>query len=114
MSFKEKHKLYQRKKESKRILNKYPDRIPVVAELSEKSTLPKLSKTKYLVPNELTMGEFKFVIRKRIQIDSELSLFMFVNNTLPTQIATMKELYEQHHDVDGFLYITVSEENTFG
>lgn len=65
MKFKAEHKLDQRKTESLRILQKYPDRIPVICEKSDKSSIQDIDKKKYLVPQDLTCGQFLYVIRKR-------------------------------------------------
>jgi len=40
--------------------------------------------------------------------------FIFVNNTLPASAAVMSQIYKEHKDEDGFLYMTYSGESTFG
>jgi GABA(A) receptor-associated protein len=47
-----------------RIRAKYPDRIPVICEKALKSNLEDIDKKKYLVPSDLTVGQFVYVIRK--------------------------------------------------
>ena len=109
---------------------------------------------RYLVPADLTVGQFVYVIRKRIKVSPEKAIFMFVKNVLPPTgtmhspfailtalvpsmdlsacvelrehwqrpltcallcaAALMSDVYEDHKDEDGFLYITYSGENTFG
>ena len=44
---------------------------------------------RYLVPADLTVGQFVYVIRKRIKVSSEEAIFMFVKNTLPPTGETM-------------------------
>lgn len=39
---------------------------------------------RYLVPSDLTVGQFVYVIRKRIKLEPEKAIFIFVNNTLPS------------------------------
>ncbi len=134
-----------------------------------------INNCRYLVPADLTVGQFVYVIRKRIRVSPEKAIFMFVKNVLPptgapttpqpvmhilflTSRATsvssgvisglrmqtlkglphadasdfhrvyylcvtcmvlraaalMSDVYEDHKDEDGFLYITYSGENTFG
>jgi GABA(A) receptor-associated protein len=119
--FKESHSFEKRSTESLRIRSKYPDRIPVICDFKDEvlalidNATPKV---KYLVPNELTIGQFVYVIRKRLGIDSINSaqaLFLFVNDSiLPPTSATVSSVYAQHKDLDGFLYITVATEKTFG
>lgn len=104
----------KRKMESARILKKFPDRIPVICERAEKSDLQTIDKRKYLVPSDLTVGQFVYVIRKRIQLPPEKAIFIFINDILPPTAALMSSIYEEHKDKDGFLYVLYSGENTFG
>ena len=112
---------------------------------------------KFLVPADLTIGQFMYVIRKvrprlrafepsgsverereresrhshrrsplslrpllcrvsqRIKLAPEQAIFLFVSGgTLPPSVATLQSVYDQHHDEDGFLYMTYSGENFFG
>ncbi|KAL5163630.1 Autophagy-related protein 8C [Glycine soja] len=69
---------------------------------------------RYLVPADLTVGQFVYVVRKRIKVSAEKAIFVFVNNTLPPTAALMSSIYEENKDDDGFLYMTYSGENTFG
>jgi len=113
-SFKQEHDLEKRKAEAARIRDKYPDRIPVIVEKAERSDIPNIDKKKYLVPADLTVGQFVYVIRKRIKLSAEKAIFIFVNNVLPPTAAIMSSIYDEHKDEDGFLYVTYSGENTFG
>ena len=111
--------LEERKQKSHKMTVSYPDRIPVIVEMSASSAsyqsyIAASHKVKYLVPYELTMGQFIFVIRKRISLSSDKALFVFCNNSLPTTGSLMRELYSSHGDSDGFLYMTYCGENTFG
>merc|ERR1712137_1130015 len=93
--FKDEHPFEKRKAEAERIRQKYADRIPVICEKVEKSDIATIDKKKYLVPADLTVGQFVYVV-------------------LPPTAALMSSIYEEHKDEDGFLYITYSGENTFG
>ena len=105
----------KRTKDSENIRAKYPDRVPCIVERSGKSkNLPVLDKKKYLVPNDLTFGQFIYVIRKRINIKSDQALFLFIDNTLPPSNCLMSSLYNEYKDATGFLMITYAAENTFG
>lgn len=66
------------------------------------------------MPVDLTVGQFVYVIRKRIKLPSEKAIFIFVNDILPPTAALISTIYEEHKDEDGFLYILYSGENTFG
>ncbi|XP_062091579.1 autophagy-related protein 8f [Humulus lupulus] len=112
--FKQEHNFEKRRAEAARIREKYPDRIPVIVEKAEKSEIPNIDKKKYLVPADLTVGQFVYVIRKRIKLSAEKAIFIFVDNVLPPTGGLMSTIYEEKKDDDGFLYVTYSGENTFG
>ena len=104
----------KRKAESQRLLEKYTTRVPVVVTKCTKSTIDDIDKKKYLVPCDQTVGQMVYVIRRRIKLDQQKAIFVFINNVLPPTSALMSEMYNQHKHEDGFLYITYSGENTFG
>ncbi|CAH1760537.1 13742_t:CDS:2 [Entrophospora sp. SA101] len=108
--FKDEHPFEKRKAEADRIRQKYPDRIPVICEKVEKSDIATIDKKKYLVPADLTVGQFVYVIRKRIKLSPEKAIFIFVDEVLPPTAALMSSIYEEHKDDDGFLYITACVE----
>lgn len=112
--FKEDYPFDARKTEADRIRQKYSGRIPVICEKSDRSDIPSIDKRKYLVPADLTVGQFVYVVRKRIKLEPEKAIFIFVNDMLPPTSALMSTIYEEHKDKDGFLYVTYSGENTFG
>jgi GABA(A) receptor-associated protein len=131
--FKEEKSFERRREEGERIRRKYPDRVPVsfhkidkfrfkifilkkkvIVERAPKSRIADLDKKKYLVPNDLTVGQFYFLIRKRIQLRAEDALFFFVDNVVPPTSATMGALYQEHADEDRFLYIAYSDESVYG
>jgi len=106
--------LEQRKEEALSINAKYPGRVPIVVEHRPNCKLPTLDKKKFLVPKDLNMGQFIYIIRKRIKLQSERAIFVFINNTLPSSTATMGTIYDTHKDEDGFLYVNYDGESTFG
>jgi GABA(A) receptor-associated protein len=112
--FKEEKAFSSRREEGERIRRKYPDRVPIIVEKAPKSRISDLDKKKYLVPNDLTVGQFYFLIRKRIQLRAEDALFFFVNNQIPPTSATIGALYQEHVDEDKFLYIAYSDESVYG
>ncbi len=97
-----------------RIRSKYPDRIPVICEKASRSSIPDIDKKKYLVPSDLTVGHFVYVIRKRIKLPPEQAIFIFINGNIPANGVMMSAMFDEHADPDGFLYVTYSGENTFG
>ena len=79
----------------------------------EKSDIATIDKKKYLVPADLTVGQFVYVIRKRIKLSPEKAIFIFVDEVLPPTAALMSSIYEEHKDEDGFLYITYVRSDNF-
>ena len=69
---------------------------------------------KFLVPGDISLSQFTFVIRKRIAVSKEKAIFVFINDVLPSTHTLMSDIYEQYKDNDGFLYAVYSGENTFG
>ncbi|KAL7008725.1 ubiquitin-like protein atg8 [Cystobasidiomycetes sp. EMM_F5] len=112
--FKFEHPFEKRRAEADRIRQKYADRIPVICEKNERSDIATIDKKKYLVPSDLTVGQFVYVIRKRIKLEPEKAIYIFVEEILPPTASLMAAIYEEYRDEDGFLYITYSGENTFG
>jgi GABA(A) receptor-associated protein len=114
--FKSEKTFEQRKAECTRVREKYPDMIPVICERhTTSSTLPQSERRKYLVPLDITMGQFKYVIRKRIKMRPDEALFIFVDGSVlcPT-MTSVGEMYKEHRDEDGFMYLVYSGESTFG
>ena len=105
-----------RTKESSRLLEKYPERIPVIIERSENSKhLAMIDKNKFLVPTELKISQLLWVIRKRINITSVQTVFLLSESGKVFPAAEqILSVYENNKDPDGFLYLRYTNENTFG
>lgn len=86
----------------------------MICEKADRSDIPDIDKKKYLVPSDLTVGQFQYVIRKRIKLAPEKALFIFVSNSIPPTASLMSTVYEEQKDDDGFLYVQYSGESTFG
>ncbi len=103
--------------EALRVLNKYPDRIPIVVNRSYNASenTPYIDCQKFLVPEDLTIGQFMYVIRKRIKLAPHQAMFLFINETIPPIGSLISTVYEENKDEETlFLYVTYSLENTFG
>lgn len=116
ISFKNEFKFEDRIAEANRVLIKYPDRIPVICErsLTASKDCPFIDKRKYLVPRDLSIGQFLYIIRKRLKLPPEKAIFLFVNGLIPSTTQMIGEIYEYHRDPDLYLYITYAYENVFG
>jgi len=111
----------ERTLESSRIRSKYPDRVPIIVERDPRtSSVPELDKRKYLVPTDLTVGQFLYTLRKRIKLPPEQALFLFLvdhrngEQQLPPTAALLSEMDRRYTAKDGFLYVTYGGENVFG
>ncbi|KAI0984167.1 hypothetical protein GJ496_009606 [Pomphorhynchus laevis] len=100
--------------EAERIMKKFPDRVPVIVEKLPNSNIPKMDKKKFLVPADISVAQFMWIIRRRIVLSSEQAIFLFIDNSVPQASSTMGQLYSEFKNDDGFLYIAYSGENTFG
>ena len=71
------------------------ERIPIICEKCDKKNIsvPTLDKTKYLVPFDLTVGQFMFVLRKRMKLSPEQAIFLFVDGIIPSSNALVQDLY---------------------
>ena len=114
MSFKERYELHYRKEESNKIMNKYPSRIPIIVEKAKGCMLDDIDKKKYLAPKDLKVNQLLYVIRRRIKLGPEQSIFLLIGGELCSSNTSLVEVYEKHADKDGFLYIKYASENTFG
>ena len=114
MDFKTKNNFDQRYDESNKIMNKYPQRVPIIVEKCNKSTINDIDKNKYLVPKDLNMNQFIYIIRKRIKLDKSQCIFLMINDSVCPSNVPIGVVYEDHKDDDGFLYIKYTSENTFG
>lgn len=115
-SYKIKKSFKERILESTRIRAKYPDRVPIICEKSYRNdvSLPDLDKSKYLVPQDLSIGQFMYVIRKRLKLEQTEALYLFAGGHIVTGCNTCGMAYDDYKDSDGFLYLKYSKESTFG
>ncbi|XP_077522345.1 microtubule-associated protein 1 light chain 3 gamma-like isoform X3 [Amblyomma americanum] len=115
-SFKEQRSLASRKEEVTNIRQRFPSKIPVIVErYAKEKNLPLLDKTKFLVPQELTMSQFVSIVRNRLQISACQSFYLLVDNKSMANLSkTLSDVYADWHDEDGFLYITYASQEMFG
>jgi len=111
-------------KESKRVLAKHTDKVPVIIEPAN-GNQPKLqSGAKHLVPASMTMqGLLVFVRRGLPDLPAQEALSLFIESQsangkleaiLVPMSSTVGTVYNTRRSEDGFLYIVYSLENTFG
>jgi GABA(A) receptor-associated protein len=96
------------------LLQKYPDKIPVIVTRVDKN-VPELKPSKFIVPDQLTVGQFLYTLRTRILLRPEQALFIFFNNEMACSTDTMRVVYNKHRNKeDNMLYAMYGTESTFG
>ncbi|KAG4098330.1 autophagy 8 [Neocallimastix lanati (nom. inval.)] len=114
MSYQKQHSFEKRQMKSKQLSEKYPDKIPCIVEKVKNSEIMDIEDNKFLIPNTYTFGQFKYIIRKRIKLQKEEALYIFIGEIMPNDTEIMSSIYEKYKNEDGFLYITYGGESTFG
>lgn len=104
------------KKSVVKIREKYPDRVPIFVLRSKNDRiLPKINMNKFVVPSQITIGDLLNVVRKRIDLGPETSMFFFINEKiLVCGSDRVGQLYEEHKNEDDLLLLYYCGENTFG
>ena len=114
-TFKSETPFEKRRELCTRIKTQYKDRVPVIVEVANNVQLT-LSRKKFLAPSDISVGGFLGEIRKQASIRPEQAIFLFCgkSSVLVPASYTLDHVYEVYKDEDGFLYMTVALENTFG
>ena len=80
----------KRKAEADHIINCHPDRIPIICERSDTdyTSIPAIEKNKYkniirlyfryLVPTDITCHQFSFIIRERLKLPKDISMWLWI------------------------------------
>jgi GABA(A) receptor-associated protein len=106
--------LAQRQEVSRRIRDKYPERIPTIVGRLNRSNIGPINKHKFLVPRDITVGALIVQIRKHVTVRPDESLFLIFGDMVPLSTATLGEMDKKYANEDGFLYIIYAGESVFG
>eukprot|EP00040_Diaphanoeca_grandis_P024189 m.132688 g.132688 ORF g.132688 m.132688 type:complete len:131 (-) comp29627_c1_seq1:45-437(-) len=125
-TYKQRHDFAAREAEALKMRTKYPTRFPVIVERysgSNDAEIANIDKNKFLIPEEMTVGQFMFIVRKRIALDEHQAFFMFVESVkkdgkksqiLAKSSDSIHSLYQAYRDQDNFLYFVYTSQNAFG
>ena len=120
--FKQEFSLERRKEESAKFQRRHPEYIPIIL-YKIKETDPDVPKHKYLIKREDPASKFIMHVRNLmtdetaenpISLKPNEALFFFTGNEQFSGQVQVGNVYDQHKDEDGFLYIQYGLEHTFG
>lgn len=116
--------LEERKKVAARMLQRNPDRVPVVVLVrNDNTSLPiTLKERRFMVPRDARVNYFMATLRRRCELSDVQSYFLFATREpnvggqelLLTGQQTFEQIYRDHVAEDGILYFVLSTENAFG
>lgn len=117
-SFRNSHTLEERVKLFEKVRASFPDRVPLIVERSPKcaADFPVLSRSKFLVPVDVTFQKFIADVKNHIELPPAASLFLIISgvNIVPGPNYLVKHLYDKYKSDDGFLYIEYSGMDVMG
>lgn len=121
----------KRMKRSRYFLNNYPDCVPIYLQFSGDKThvSGEISRLhRYVVPRDNSYGHLLLAFRRKVKLKSTIGMVSLVESieidpetkepkvkgSLVTTATTIGSLADQYIHDDGFLYINITSENTFG
>ncbi len=110
----------ERVERSSALKEKYPHCVPVIVRKNKNDKiLQDEIQSRYLIPKNVEISYLLISIQKKLKIDANKALFVFVqqnNNSsfLVTPSMNIQEIYNSYGSSDGFLYLIYTTENTFG
>ena len=107
---------------SNKLRLKYPDKVPVLVTRSKKcKNLKDIGDVKYLIQDYITVGQFIYILRKRIEIKQDEALYLYAidgktkNEYVLSGNLEMISVYNEYkNDTDSILHIIYAGESVFG
>ena len=95
---------------------KYPDKLPIyIIKSKNDKILPNINNNKFLVNDTLKVSDLMTLVRNRIELGPEQSLFFFINESvIPSSTQNIGQLYSDYKNEDDLLIINYCGENVFG
>jgi GABA(A) receptor-associated protein len=107
----------EKKIDGAKLVEKYPDKVPILVKPDSRIKDPSLiiDKKKFLVPRDLQVAQFIFVIRKRLRLKPEQAIFLFFGDKAVNTSASISSSYEMYKNKeDQVLHVTYACEAAFG
>jgi GABA(A) receptor-associated protein len=111
-------------KSIKGILTRNPNRVALICLPGTKSKLKGLDKNKFLVPRDLTVSQFIFVLRSRMDKNDDIiknkeAIYIYYRDrngkiNIPSHSTLFGFLYDNNMEENKCLYIYYDKENVFG
>jgi GABA(A) receptor-associated protein len=107
------------KKKIEELLNKYPNRVPIV--ISSKSFKTQINR--FIVPLDMTVAQFIVILRNKTKLKPEEALYIFIkdcsvknkeNGVIAPSSESMGSLYEKYKDDKLLLNLVYEKESVFG
>jgi microtubule-associated protein 1 light chain len=87
----------------------------IVERYNNERYLPVLDKTKFLVPEDMTISQFISILRKRLVLRPSQAFYLLVNQKNIASASTpLIDIYRESQDEDGFLYMVYASQEMFG
>ena len=99
-----------------KLRKQHTNRIPVLIwDIASQDIRFTKSTRRFMVQQDTTLGQLMYILRKRISLNSDEGLFVFVGNP-PVMVSNSESISIIHdkYQEDGFLKLTLSKESTFG
>jgi GABA(A) receptor-associated protein len=105
-----------RRRNCLKLIEKNPDKIPIIFEKDPKSNIESFPKTRYLINKDLTVNHFLLLLRNKLKVDETSAFFLLVDGKIYiTGDKTLQDIYIKYKDKkDGFLYLMYSTEQIWG
>jgi len=113
--------LAERLELSSRLKAKHPGHLPLILDVSQyRGKLPENYRWKFLCPEQHRLSQVYWeIIRSGMQVSFAENIHFCIYDSLmryvmPAMSSSILEIYNKYGSNDGFLYVYIQKENTFG
>jgi hypothetical protein len=108
--------LEERKAESRNYRETYPNVVPIITQVHERSSLPRLLHNRLnLVPFTFSVRDFAYELRKSVKLSKTTVMSLFIDGRyLLSPDLTASEMYDRWRAEDGFIYIMCADQEQLG